>query len=136
MSLLRPRLVACAIAVLACQAAALSAAPVALCRGALSADADLDECCRNLEPGQTCPMHHRSHGSPESRGPAWTCLCSPSDAVLASIVGAAGALPEPVRVPRAPVRIAVIVSMSPSILDLHQPPQYPPPRVSSDCSRA
>jgi hypothetical protein len=51
MSLIRVRLVAYAIAVLVCQTAALSAAPVVLCRGALSADADLDESCRNLRPG-------------------------------------------------------------------------------------
>ena len=136
MSRLRARLIACALAILVCQAAALSAAPVALCRGALSADADLDECCKALAPGQTCPMHHTTHGAPDTRGTAWTCVCSPSDAVLASIVGVAGALPAPVRVPRATVRVAVIVSMSPSILDRHQPPQNPPPRVSVDFSRA
>lgn len=134
MNLLRARLVACVIAVLVCQAAALSAAPLALCRGALSADADLDECCRNLRPGQTCPMHHTTHGAPDTRGPAWTCVCSPSDAVLASIVGVAGALPEPVRVARVSVRVTAIASLAPSILDRHHPPQYPPPRVSVVCA--
>ena len=136
MSLLRARLIACALAVLVCQAAALSAAPVALCRGALSADGDLDECCKALAPGQTCPMHHTTHGKPDTRGTAWTCVCSPSDAVLASIVGVTGALPEPVRVPAAPVRVEVIGPIASSTLEHQQPPQYPPPRVSIDFNRA
>ena len=130
MNLIRVRLVAYVVAVLVCQAAALSAAPLALCRGAMSAASDVDECCKNLGPGQTCPMHHQSHGSPATRGAAWTCSCSASDAVLASIIGLAGALPEPVRVPRVSVCVTVIASMAPSILDRHHPPQYPPPRVS------
>jgi hypothetical protein len=135
MNLIRVRLIAYAIAVLVCQAAALSAAPVALCRGALSAADDLDECCKNLGPGQTCPMHHKTHDA-ENRGPAWTCVCSPSDAVLASLVGVSGALPEPVRVPDPATRVAVLVAVPPSTLDHQQPPNYPPPRVSSNFSRA
>jgi hypothetical protein len=128
MSLIRVRLVAYAVAVLVCQGAVLSAAPVVLCRGAMSEAADV-ECSMNLGPGQTCPMHNKSHSSSESRGPAWTCLCSPSNAVLASLVGVSGALPEPVAVSQPLVRLAVIVSVSPSIRDHRQPPQYPPPRA-------
>jgi hypothetical protein len=143
MNRVRAHLIACAIAVLVCQGAALSAAPVALCRGALcrgalSADADLDECCKNLGPGQTCPMHHKTHGASDTRGPfdgaqgrpAWTCLCSPSDAVLASIAGVAGALPEPVRVPAAPVSVTTIIPVASSTLEHQQPPISPPPRAS------
>jgi hypothetical protein len=132
MNPIRARLVACVVAVLACQAASISAAPVALCRGALSADADLDECCKDLGPGQTCPMHHKTHGAPDTRGPAWTCLCSPSDAALASIVGVAGALPEPVRVPAASVSITTIIPLVSSTLEHQQHPQYRPPRLSVD----
>lgn len=128
MSLIRVRLVAYAVAVLVCEGAVLSAAPVALCRSAMSAAAHVDECSMNMGPGQTCPMHHKTHGT-ESRGPAWTCLSSPSDAVLASIVGVSGALPEPVRIPEPHVRLTVIVSVSLSTLDHQQPPQYPPPRA-------
>src|SRR5258708_1580630 len=127
MTSIRARLIACTIAVLVCQAAALSAAPVALCRGAMSAAEDLDECCKSLGPGQTCPMHHKTHDA-ERRGPAWTCVCSPSDAVLAALVGVSGALSEPVRVPLPSDRTAVVVAASLSILDRQQPPQYPPPR--------
>lgn len=128
MKRIRARLAAFAVALLVCQASAVTAAPVALCGGAMSAE-DVDECCKNLGPGQTCPMHHKSHGSSEHRGPAWTCLCSPSDAVLASLIGVSGALPEPVRMPHLPARLAVLVSPSPSIRDHQQPPQYPPPRA-------
>lgn len=135
MSPIRVWLVAYTVAVLVCQAAVLSAAPVALCRGAMSAAADAGECCKNLGPGQTCPVHHKTRGS-ENRGPAWTCVCSPSDAVLASLVGVSGALPEPVRVPQPPVRLVVLVSSSPSLRDHQQPPQDPPPRASFDFIRA
>jgi hypothetical protein len=133
-TLIRIRLVALAFVVLACQAAAFSAAPIALQCGALSADADLDECCRNLRPGQTCPMHHTTHGTPGPRGSAWTCLCSPSDAVLASLVGVSGALPAPIRMADPVARIATVVMPSSTPLEYQQPPSYPPPRISSDLS--
>jgi len=126
MNRIRLRLLAYAIAALVCQGAVISAAPLALCRGALSA-ADLDECCKGVGPGQTCPMHHQTHDA-GNLGPAWKCVCSPSDAVLASIVGVSGALPEPVRVPGPVLIVAVVAMVSPSTLDYHQPPQYPPPR--------
>lgn len=129
MRFIRLRLVAFAVAAMACQGAVLSAAPLALCRGDLSADADLDECCRNLRPGQTCPMHHKTHGAPERRGPAWTCLCSPSDAVLASLIGVSGALPEPIRVLRPRPMVTVLDMASPAMLDHQELPQYPPPRA-------
>ncbi len=61
MSLIRARLIVCAFALLLCQSAALASAPIALFRGAMFGDAD--ECCRNLKPGQMCPMHHRTHDS-------------------------------------------------------------------------
>ena len=122
----RARLIACAI-VLACQAASLSAAPVALCRGALSLD--LDECCAKLAPGQICPMHHKTHRAPEDRGTAWTCICSPSDAVLASIVGVAGTLPRPASTAPEPSPTAVRFTRLLSTLERHQPPTSPPPRA-------
>jgi len=131
MTRIRLRLIVYAIAVLVCQGAAISAAPIALCRGALSA-VDEDECCRNLKPGQTCPMHHKTNGSPERRGSAWTCPCSASRNVLASIVGVSGALPKPIRISDPAARVAAVVSLSPSTLD-HQPsPPYQPPRASCD----
>jgi hypothetical protein len=127
MSRIRLRLVACTIVVLACQAAAFSAAPFALCHGALTA-ADLDECCRNLAPGQTCPMHHTTHGV-KSQGPRLTCVCSPSDLVIASIVGVSGALPEPIRVPD-PERLPTLVATaSPTTIDRQAPRQFHPPRA-------
>ena len=127
MSPIRLRLIAYAIAVLACQGAALSAAPLALCRGVLS-ETDLDECCKNLAPGQTCPMHHTTHGA-ERRAPGWACVCSPSDVIIASIVGVSGALPEPIHVSDPAPPITIIAMASPTTLDHHEPPQYPPPRA-------
>jgi hypothetical protein len=127
MNPIRLRLVAYAIAVLVCQGAALSAAPLALCRGAWSAT-DLDECCKNLKPGQTCPMHHTTHGA-ERRAPGWACVCSPSAMVIASIVGVSGTLPVPIRVPDPAPPIAITAAAPATTLDHQEPPQYPPPRV-------
>jgi hypothetical protein len=122
----RGRLVVCAI-VLAFQAASLSAAPVALCRGALSLD--LDECCARLAPGQICPMHHKTHRAPADRGTAWTCVCSPSDAVLASIVGVAGMMPAEERAVAAPLPTVIRLAAEDSTFDRSEPPTSPPPRA-------
>ena len=122
----RGRLVVCAI-VLALQAASLSAAPVALCRGALSLD--LDECCAKLAPGQVCPMHRKTHRVPAERGTAWTCICSPSDAVLASIVGVAGTMPVQETAVSAPPPVAIRIAVVNSILNRSEPPTSPPPRA-------
>jgi hypothetical protein len=127
MSPIRSRLIVCAIAVLACQAALASAAPIALCQGALSAT-DLDECCRKLAPGQTCPMHHTTHGA-RPQGPGWTCVCSPSDLIVASIVGVVGSLPRPIRIVDQEPPPAIITLASPATIDQQEPPQYPPPRA-------
>lgn len=125
----RARLIVYAIAALVCQSAALSAAPIALCRGALSAAADLDECCRNLKPGQTCPMHHKAHAAAGARGPAWTCVCSPSEAVLASLVGVAGALPPPVLSASEPGQIGSVAVLFVPLRSRFEPPAPPPPRA-------
>ena len=130
MTRIRARLIAYVVAILVCQGAALSAAPVALCRNGVAIGEDLDECCRNLRPGQTCPMHHKTHGAPAHRGTAWTCVCSPSDAALASLVGVCGALPEPIRLLDPAPRIVIVVTLPPTPLEYQRPPTYPPPRVS------
>jgi hypothetical protein len=122
----RARLLACAI-VLACQAVSLSAAPVALCRGALSLD--LDECCAKLAPGQICPMHHKTHRIPGDGGPAWNCICNPSDSVLASIVGVTGTMPPSAPAAPAPLLTVVRFAVQVSTLEQHQPPTSPPPRA-------
>ena len=129
MTSIRARLIACAVAILVCQGAALSAAPIAVCRGILSAAVDLDDCCRNLDPGQTCPMHHTTHRAGGQRGPAWTCVCSPSDAVLASLLGVAGALPGPIRASRVPIRASIVAAQTSATLARHEPPTSPPPRA-------
>ena len=126
---IRTRIVACVFAVLVCQAASLAAEPVALWRGTLSLADDLEECCKGLAPGQICPMHHKTHGAAGRGGTAWTCVCAPSDAALASIVGVAGSLPSPVLEPSAPARAAAVIARSSSTLERQQPPISPPPRA-------
>ncbi|MGH9139812.1 MAG: hypothetical protein ACRD2I_01575 [Vicinamibacterales bacterium] len=132
MTLVRSRLIAFTVAMLVCQGTALSAAPGALCRDAFLAAGAQDECCSNTAPGQICPMHHKSHGVPADRGPAWTCICSPSDAVFASVLGA-GVLPAPVLVQRTGALVAMLVPHSFGPLEFHQSPTSPPPRLARVC---
>ena len=97
MQALRHRLHAGAVMLLLWQCAALVAAPLAL-GGGLSAfgvaAVELDECCKNLAPGQTCPMHHHTAGESTAKpsGPAWNCSCPTQSAALTTLVSVGGAL--------------------------------------------
>jgi hypothetical protein len=67
------------------QAAMLAAAPVMT-----ALNLDVDECCRHLGPGQTCPMHHPSAGD---RTCKMRSACPRADFALVSIAGGAAILP-------------------------------------------
>jgi hypothetical protein len=126
----RARLGVYAIALLVCQGAALAVAPATACR-MLAAEAmdDGDECCKHLGPGQTCPMHRKSDGAPERRGPAWNCVCTPGDAALISLLGVSGTMSAPVTTIHAAVPVDAVVSPSSCLHDRSQPPRAPPPRA-------
>jgi hypothetical protein len=65
------------------QAGALAATPVAALELSLSEDARLPECCRNLQPGQACPMHpHPEAAAVAPAGDVHACHCSPISSPL------------------------------------------------------
>jgi hypothetical protein len=116
----------CVLAVLIGQTAGLVSAPLALCYGTFAAE-ELDECCKNLAPGQTCPMHHKAHGDFRSGAPAWTCPCGPSDAAVASVIGVAGVLPRALLTAASPVVVGAVASAVAPTLARQKPPISPPP---------
>jgi hypothetical protein len=145
---------------LASQAVVIAAAPVALHCGtggqasAHRADAtDEHACCRNLKPGQTCPMHrktrppekaagtqvhtHDGHAEPSAaaEGDAGTaeepCVvrsaCAPSDAALLALTGTIGLLPSRFAVSILE-RATLVTTEAPSFLARSNLPDPPPPR--------
>lgn len=110
---------------LACQAAALAAAPVVMCGAQPTPDHQDGICCPGLQPGQVCPMHHVREGvrTCAMRGP-----CSPSDTALLSLVGALGLMP----VARASLDVAPVAEPVSTFADAEltrsELPEFPPPR--------
>jgi hypothetical protein len=72
---------------LLCQISGLATSPVLVAVGI-----DQDACCRNLAPGQTCPMHHKKANS-NDRTCKMRSACQPPDAALVSMSGGIGVLP-------------------------------------------
>jgi hypothetical protein len=127
MSTLRARIGVYALALLVCQIGALAAAPAAVCRMAVARARQAE--CTHMAPGETCPMHHRSHGAPEPEGPAWKCVCTPGDAALLSLLGVSGTLPAPALIGESGVPLELFVPLSSSITDRSESPRAPPPRA-------
>jgi hypothetical protein len=136
MRLLRSRLPALVLAWLACQFAALASAPVVFACTDVTVASELHECCKNLAPGQTCPMHHTPHDE-ENTGDATderggcvmrsTCDADADVAVLAlaGTLGIAGSTQHAVSFHL----LSVIQTADPlTPLSLHLP-DAPPPRA-------
>lgn len=127
MSTLRARIGVYALALLVCQIGALAVAPAAVCRMAVARPAQVE--CEHMGPGELCPMHHKSHGAPKPAEPAWTCVCTPGDAALLSLLGVSGTLPAPALIGESGVPLELIASLSSSISDRSETPRAPPPRA-------
>jgi hypothetical protein len=131
---LRHRLIVLATTVLACQLAAIAAAPALLYfyQGApAGAGAEL-LCDSKVEPGANCPMHGgKTHGAPGKRSVAihLSPVCGDlAAAVLTLLASGSGILVTPSRVSR-PVTTAVdVVAFTNSIFNPSVPPTSPPPR--------
>jgi hypothetical protein len=145
---------------------AFAAAPIALhCAspGAASAaaavsGADEHECCRNLRPGQTCPMHKQTRpavpaeaahahdhghaaphaGAAEAADPAGAgagtsgCVlrdaCAPADAALLALAGGTALVPRSPLV--APAHATELLPLeSAAAIGRGAPPDAPPPRA-------
>jgi len=131
---LRHRLIVLAATVLACQLAAIAAAPVLLhlYRGA-SAGAGAELLCDcKVEPGAECPMHGgKAHGASGKRSGAihLSPVCGDlAAAVLTLLASGTGILVTPSRVSRPATTAVDVVALTGSIFNASRPPTSPPPR--------
>jgi hypothetical protein len=111
------------------QAGALAATPMAAFELSIAAEGQLPECCRNLKPGQTCPMHQHPGGEAADQACHLASACAPLDVALLSLATGIGLPPAP----------AVAAAVMPPAVPVHaarpQPvtraaaPEPPPPRA-------
>jgi hypothetical protein len=107
------------------QAAGFGVTPAAVCSVCLTRSSQVAECCRNLRPGQTCPMHPDA-GSDRACHVGTTCsMHDPS--LLAIVAGLAG--PLPVHLPMAGIAPAEpVADVEVSTVGRVVLPELPPPR--------
>jgi len=121
MRVIRDRLAWLVAVCLACQLAAVAAAPVVFgCQSTTPA------CCARLGPGQTCPMH-------QSREADRTCkmrsACGPSDVALLALAGGAGLLPDATDAVTAFDAGDVVRASTSTTLARADRPDAPPPKA-------
>jgi hypothetical protein len=127
---LRRRLIVLAAALLTCQFAVLTAAPVLLYQTRAAAGASELLCDCKVEPGAECPMHGgRAHEAPGKKTARFSPVCGDQTAailtLLASGSGILAASSQVVRPATNPVAVVVAVD---SVLETTHPPTSPPPR--------
>ena len=109
---------------LACQFTGLAAAPVVLWR--VTAAHAGEECDCPLDPGATCPMHHKAR---DENACKLRSAFGSSEQALFALAGGSGVLPESTVTVSAFVPGAVVPVTRPSaILRAHRP-ESPPPRA-------
>src|SRR5689334_21262335 len=130
MRCLRRRLVPLVAIWLSCQVGTVAFAPIALWASAADSHAHADECTCGHGVGATCPMHHPKGPASPNKHCSIQAAHDSGAAVLASIVGVAGLIPEPT-----PSLVAPMASMHANSLDVDirgerpVPPDPPPPRA-------
>jgi hypothetical protein len=129
---LRRRLIVLASTVLACQLAAIAAAPVLLhTPSAVSTGTELLCDCK-VEPGAECPMHggkaHRESGRRSGATHLSPVCGDQTAAVLTLLAGGGGILVTPSRVIRPSTAAVTVVALTDSVLSAADPPTSPPPR--------
>lgn len=129
---LRHRLIVLATTVLACQLAAIAAAPVLLHQGVPAGAGTELLCDCKVEPGANCPMHGgKTHGAPGKRSGAihLSPVCGDlAAAVLTLLASGSGILVTPSRVSRPTMTAVDVVALTDSIFNPSRPPTSPPPR--------
>lgn len=85
--------------------------------------------CPGGVPGAQCPMHHHTLGTaPRPDGPAVRNTCVQADAMLLSLAGGPGVLPEPAGISFDRVESPVAIPAS-APLQRTELPDSPPPRA-------
>jgi hypothetical protein len=113
---------------LTCQVAGFAAAPIAFCCKDVPTANDEQDCCEGLQPGQYCPMHHKTAGGGKNEC-KMRSACAPVDAMLVALAGGTGLVERTTAIvnnfvpgePVAPLAATSIVRIV--------PPDPPPPRA-------
>jgi hypothetical protein len=112
---------------LTCQIAGVAAAPIMFCCKDVPTAEDEEDCCAGLMPGQFCPMHHKTAAGKND------CklrnACAPADAMLVTLAGGAGVLPDATTVVNAFDPGDVLPASAPTAIARTFPPESPPPRA-------
>jgi hypothetical protein len=129
---IRGRLIVLAPTVLACQLAALAAAPVLLHQTTATKAGSELLCECKVEPGAECPMHggraHEAGGKRSGRIHLSPVCGDQTAAVLTLLAGGGGVLATPSQIARPATTGVVVVALADSIVDASRPPTSPPPR--------
>ena len=113
---------------LTCQVAGIAAAPIAFCCKDVQAANDEQDCCEGLEPGQYCPMHHKTAGGGKNEC-KMRSACAPVDAMLVALAGGTGPVEGTTAVVNHFVPGEFLPALAPTSIVRTVPPDPPPPRA-------
>ena len=113
---------------LMCQVAGIAAAPIAFCCKDVTAAADEEDCCEGLQPGQYCPMHHKTAGGGKNEC-KMRSACAPTDAMLVALAGGIGPVEGSTSVVNDFVPGEFVAPLAATSIVRSVPPDPPPPRA-------
>ena len=113
---------------LTCQVAGIAAAPIAFCCKDVAAATDEQDCCEGLQPGQYCPMHHKTAGGDKNEC-KMRSACAPVDVMLVTLAGGTGLLERTTTVVNSFVPGEFVAALAPTSIGRTVPPDPPPPRA-------
>lgn len=124
----RCRIVALTLGWLACQAAGFAAVPAVACQMCLHQGDEVPACCRNMKPGQMCPMHAHDHDDSEQAS-HMNGSCSCHDVSLLALAAGLAAPPATPATAVMDVSVPEAVAIAPGLTIARVvPPEAPPPR--------
>jgi len=113
---------------LLCQAAGIAGAPIAFCCQDVPAATDEQDCCQGLQPGQYCPMHHKTAGGGKNEC-KMRSACAPADAMLVALAGGTGLVERTTSVVSSFDPGEFVAAIVPTSIARAVPPDPPPPRA-------
>ena len=129
---IRRRLIGLVFGLLACQVAAIAAAPALLYQaGVATADGSEILCECKEKPGSECPMHKgKTQTAGNESGTLRACAGSGDQAaaILTMLTGGGGILPDFAPAAGPATTGVALAALTTSILNVDRPPTSPPPR--------
>jgi hypothetical protein len=113
---------------LMCQVVGIAAAPIAFCCKDVPAATAEQDCCEGLQPGQYCPMHHKTAAGAKDEC-KMRSACAPADAMLVALAGGTGLLEPTTAVVNSFVPGEFVPALAPTFIARTIPPDPPPPRA-------